>query len=134
MHLISFDATPQELLPSLLTWLLLCSQICPTSKHSTIIDATLQDLRIILPRFYHHRCYALRSSCQSPNCTLCETGSEASCTQFVPCERAVARSVGPETGGNPAIDATDLQFSTIIEATVKDLLVTFYPRIDAIFF
>ena len=65
----------------------------PTFRHSTIIDATLQDLRIILPRLYHHWCYVLRSSLQSPN----------------------------------TIDATDLQVSTIIEATLKDLL-TFYPH------
>ena len=48
--------------------MLLRSKIYPTCKYSTIIDATLQDLRIILPSFYHHWCYALRSSLQSPNC------------------------------------------------------------------
>ena len=67
MRFVSFDAIPHQLLLSLPTWFLLRSKIYPSFKYSTIIDATLQDLRIILPRFYHHWCYALRFSLQSPN-------------------------------------------------------------------
>ena len=91
MRFISFDVIPHQLVLSLPTWFLLRSKIYPSFKYSTITDATLQDLRIILPRFYHHWCYALRFSFQSPN----------------------------------IIDATDLQYSDTIDATLKDLLVKF---------
>ena len=67
MRFISFDAIPHQLVLSLPTWFLLRSKIYPSFKYSTIIDATLQDLRIILPRFYHHWCYAQSFSLQSPN-------------------------------------------------------------------
>ena len=67
MRFISFDVIPHQLVLSLPTWFLLRSKIYPSFKYSTIIDATLQDLRIILPRFYHHWCYAQSFSLQSPN-------------------------------------------------------------------
>jgi hypothetical protein len=36
---------------------MLRSKIQPTCKHSTVIDATHQDLLFKIPTFYHHWCY-----------------------------------------------------------------------------
>ena len=64
---VSYALRPTQI-PNILPSLMLRSKICASLfQDSTIIDATLQDLRIIIPRFYHHWCYVLRSCLQFPN-------------------------------------------------------------------